>query len=123
MSQPELEARFANADLPSHQAGGVTHYEIELHVRDAPADTYAVTYRLDETYYEPNREARNAKADFAEVITSYGDYQVTADVRTRSGTIRLAGRLSRLLERGHKQELVGAAADRVKHAIAEIRRN
>ena len=59
------------------------HYKLKLSVKDAPEDTYAVTYYLHPSYYDPVREVSNKDVGFAEELTSYGDYEVQAKIRSQ----------------------------------------
>lgn len=87
MQPPKIRATFVLDSNGKPAIGSPGNYLIKLTIDGAPTGTHAVTYRLDETYYDPVREARNAKTDFAEEITSYGDYAVRAKIRTRDGAI------------------------------------
>jgi len=81
------------------------NYRIRLQIEGAPDDTYAVTYVLHETYYEPVRESRDYYTGFPEDLTSYGDYNVQAKIRTKSGILTVASLLSEALKAGHKGEM------------------
>lgn len=123
-SLPRLRAEFklgADGRPDFVEAGDLRHYRLRLMVEGAPEDTYAVTYQLDPSYYETVRETRNRETDYAEELTSFGDYAVQARVRTRSGRSHLAAPLSRLLE-----ETYSAASQRtgaIEEAIDYIRRH
>jgi hypothetical protein len=78
--RPKLHAEFVMAD--GHVEGVDGNYRIKLTVTGAPAKTHAVTYYLHETYYDAIREVRNRKTNYAENITSYGDYEVQVKIRT-----------------------------------------
>ena len=65
--------------------GGVNYYTVKLRLQNAPANTYAVTYRLHESFIDPVREARDRERGFAEVVQTYGDFTVQAKVRARDG--------------------------------------
>lgn len=90
--------------------GKHTHYRMKLMIRDAPEDAYAVTYELDETYYEPVRESRRRSEDFVENLTSYGDYTVRATVRGKQRTQTLVAKLSEALALGHAKNMSTAIA-------------
>jgi hypothetical protein len=117
-STAAIAARFDLDDsgLPV-ETDGV--YDITLSILAAPADTYAVTYTLHESYFDPVRESRKRKSDFATHITSYGDFTLLAELRTERRTIALSADLSTALRRGHTGELTAA----VRAALAEIRDN
>jgi hypothetical protein len=81
--KPTLKARFLldrNGNPRFEDDGEHKHYEIELYIDDAPDDTFAVTYILDESYYDPVVESKKKDASFGEEITSYGDYVIFAKV-------------------------------------------
>jgi len=122
MANPMLLAKFVidSSGFPKAGYGGPPiHYYIRLMVKDAPDDTYAVTYELHETYYEPVRESRRSNEDFVEEITSYGDYLVRAIVRGKSQTQTLVAELSEALARGHLNEKSPA----IDEALNDIRMN
>ena len=81
------------------------HYWIKLEIEGAPDDTYAVNYRLDDSYPDPVRESHNQSAGFAEELTSYGDYTLQAKIRRQSHIETVATDLSRALARGHADTL------------------
>ena len=121
MQQKNLVARFKldrSGQPEMLQSGGTTHYKIRIGVESPPDDTYAVTYRLHDSYYNPLRESRDKEARFEEELTSYGDYLVRADVRTLHRVESLAGSLSEALRRGHREDSNPA----IIHAIDEIER-
>ncbi len=95
------------------------HYRIRLHVENVPEDTYAVTYLLDESYYNPVREARDRAAGFTEELTSYGDYDLQAKIRSREGTAAVTTKLSAALEAGHADEV----SPQIESALKDIRGN
>ncbi len=100
------------------QRGDLKHYNITLHIEGAPVDTYAVTYVLHETYYEPVRESLNIDDNFSEDLSSYGDYSVQAKIRTKNGTISIASMLSLALVHGHKGQGTQAIEDAIKDIAA-----
>lgn len=94
------------------------HYEILLKVDDAPEEAIGVTFKLDESYYDPLREAYRADTGFAEEITSYGDYEISATVRTKLPE-EIRSSLSDALERNY-----GTSADNnIQAALRDIKRN
>jgi hypothetical protein len=97
--------------------GDRKHYYIRLSLDQPPSDTYAVTYILHETYYDPVRESRDRATGFGEDPTSYGDYTVQAKVRTPERLLTEAVTLSSALANGHQQHLTPPIAA----AIADIR--
>jgi hypothetical protein len=100
------------------QRGELKHYRMRLSLDQPPSDTYAVTYALHETYYDPVRESRDKASGFGENLTSYGDFTVQAKVRTRDGVLNVAAPLSGALANGHSQDLTPA----ITAAIEDIRR-
>jgi hypothetical protein len=116
--RPAIQAHFVlDKDKPSEEAPG--HYAIRLSIKGAPADTYAVTYGLHSSYYDPIREAINPAADFSEKITSYGNFEVTAKLRTKSGPSRLRRSLYDALQESHGED----KNEDVQRALRSIRAN
>jgi len=98
--------------------GGRTHYEIRLFVDDAPETAFAVNYELYEDYFLPLRESVRKRQSFDEEITSYGDYEVRAEVRTREGRrVRLQRQLSEALRDGMSKAITPS----VEGALKRIR--
>ena len=81
-----------------------------MQVDNAPNDTYAVTYLLHPTYYDPVRESRDRSEGFAEDLTSYGDFTVHAKIRSREGVMTVSAPLSTALETGYGAQLTPAIA-------------
>lgn len=109
--KPTLTARFVrDADGKPQcvvDATGMRHFSIELGIAGAPDDATRVIYRLHDSYFDPIREARSDPARgggegarFAERITSFGDYELTARVETPAGPVVLREWLSTALEQG-----------------------
>jgi hypothetical protein len=92
----ELKARFIMNEVgkPKYiSSDNVRHYAIELFVEGAPKDAIGVTYQLHETYFDPLREAHDASHDFLVEITSYGDYDIVATLRTKPYSTRIKNSL------------------------------
>lgn len=120
MDLPNLVAHFVldqDGKPKMIKAGDTKHYWIQLGVAEAPDDAYAVTYRLHDSYYEPVRESREHEVGFRQELTSFGDYTVRADIRTRSRVEPLVTSLSEALERGHS----GHRTPEIETALEEIR--
>ncbi len=120
MFEPKIAAQFELDDKGTPKAitkGSNKHYNIQLRVLDAPDDTYAVTYNLHKSYYDPAREVLDKASAFKEELTSYGDYTVTAKVRTKQGVVTVATPLSQALEAGHASGMSAAVA----HALEDIK--
>lgn len=96
-----------------------SHYKISLHIEDLPSDAYAVTYYLHESYYDPVREIRDKASSFAFNTTSYGDYEVTAKVRTKEGALTT----KRTLYEALKETYGDSASDEIRKALQDIREN
>lgn len=96
---------------------GTRYYKLRLFLENAPPDAYAVTYELHESYYDRVREVRKGP-DFSETVFTYGDYDVQAYVRTRSGVRPLVVNLSAALRRTHPRP-----APAVARALKEIAEN
>lgn len=122
MNRPTLVAKFLldSDGAPQVAYGGEpVHYRIELAVTDAPTDTYAVTYELHESYYEPVRESRRRTDNFSEEITSYGDFKVRATVRGKTRNQVVLAELSEALRRGHGSHTSSALGK----ALRDIRKH
>ena len=125
-TKPELIARFDldEGGAPRFLESGESdrrHYNITLHTK-APSGTESVLYTLDPTYFDPVREVqRSERPDFAEEITSYGDYEI--QIATSGSSHNLPNRewLSDALRRGHASELTSNPA--ILGAIEDIERS
>lgn len=93
------------------------HYKIRLFMQSVPQDTYAVTYKLHESYYNPTREVRRDKPQFEELITSYGDYIVKAELRGKKSFDLEAVELSQALKESYGPNIEGP----ILKAIEEIK--
>jgi hypothetical protein len=113
---PRLRAEFVLDDRGRPQWDDKDNgYWIRLSVNDAPEDTFAVTYELHESYYDPIRVSRKP-ATFSTDISSYGDFTVRAEVRRKSRTDQIAVLLSRALRVAHGT----IASKAITDAIADI---
>lgn len=120
--KPKIVARFILDDsgIPRFTKQKMhKHYKISLCIEDLPHDTYAVTYYLHESYYDPVREIRDREENFAFKTTSYGDYEVTAKVRTRDGSITTKRTLYEALRETHGK----SATSEIIQALGDIRGN
>jgi hypothetical protein len=122
MPSPTLKATFQldEQGQPERiQNAGLNHYLIKVEIEDAPEDTYAVTYQLDESYYEPVRESRDPQQRFAEDLTSFGDYPIQAKIRTKGGVLTVSSPLSAALKAGHQPQLTAE----IQTALSDIQLN
>jgi hypothetical protein len=118
---PALVAMFELDDKGRpkfEKRNGLKHYWIKLKVDGAPDDTYAVTYKLHESYYDPLRESRDRQNSFQHQLTSFGDYVVQAKIRAPQGIGSVAEPLKTALKRGHASNLSSPVVDALKD-IAE----
>jgi len=118
--RPEIKATFElddHGDPVAIKRGDLNHYRIRLNLENAPEDTYAVTYTLHESYYEPVREARDKANKFEEDLTSYGDFVIQAQVRTREGIITTTVPLSTALAESHDEQITA----KIESALLDIR--
>ncbi len=85
---PEIRASFVlEGGIPKSRRPATRRhvsYKIRLYIRNAPSDTHAVTYRLHPTFPKPTREVLKSPKSprFSIDIFSYGDFDITAEVRT-----------------------------------------
>lgn len=76
------------------------HYKLVFEVENAPKDTYAATFELDPTYYDPMRTVSPGDdGQFRLQTTTYGDYDLQVRLRTKTGEIPLIDSVSRALQR------------------------
>ena len=119
--EPQIVASF---DLDSEgnpeaiQANDLRHYKIRLHVEGVPDETYAVTYGLHNTYFNPLRESTAKDKAFEEALTSYGDYSVRAKIRTTDGAYSISRNLTDALAAGYGSR----TSDAVRAAIEDLRK-
>jgi hypothetical protein len=101
---PEIGASFVlDGGAPKSKKltpKGHVHYKIRLYVRNAPSETYAVTYKLHPTFPNPIREVQKSpkSPQFSHDIFSCGDFDITAEVRTSSRRYEINRRLSDALK-------------------------
>ncbi|MBI5119314.1 hypothetical protein HZA56_22830 [Candidatus Poribacteria bacterium] len=81
-------------------------------------NTYAVTYVLHETYYEPVREVRNGQNNVEEKTTAYGDYTIRARIRNPNEVQTVQVDLSDALEK----EYSDSDNPRIDEALQLIRK-
>lgn len=121
MNRPALKATFVTNEKGEPEfieSNGVKHYKIKLALDEVPEDAYAVTYELDDSYYDPIRENHDPSSGFTEELTSYGDYNVNVKVRSRMGTRMMRSSLAEALEFGYRDQPSAA----VRSAIEVIRK-
>lgn len=117
-SRPKLKAKFvtkSDGSLDTIERKGLRHYRIELSLDDVdPTSTRLVTYDLDPSYLDPKREVAPGTPAFAQQITSYGDYPVTATVLGHGGQSWTVRKLSEALEETYGSGQSAAIADALK---------
>jgi YEATS family len=89
-------------------------------MEDVPAGANAVIYQLDENYYDPTREVRRDVPHFEQVITSYGDYEIRAQIRRKAEVDLSTETLSHALKRTYGEVPTSAA---VRRAIQQLQSN
>jgi hypothetical protein len=101
-TRPKLKAKFVTGPDGCPEAierNGLKHYRIELSLDGVDSEsTRLVTYDLDPSYVDPKREVTSSTPAFAQRITSYGDYPITATVLGRGGQNWTVQNLSDALE-------------------------
>lgn len=124
MPDPKIQARFEldRSGRPKYiEEDATRHFEIQLWISDCPATAVSATYRLHNTYYEPIRYRKNREDGFRESISSFGDFDVRADIELRSGEVlHLSSSLYRCLSRTH--DGTGGSAE-LRSALSDIREN
>jgi hypothetical protein len=118
---PRVTATFETDEQGSPafvESDGRKNYKIAIEVQNAPADTYAATFELDDTYYDPRRTLQvEADGKFRLRTTTYHDFDVVVRLRTKRGEMPLINNLARALQDSRKQT---AASRSVDEAIAYI---
>jgi transcription initiation factor IIF auxiliary subunit len=118
-NEPMIQARLILNNEGKPEIVGWRSYKIELSVKGVPEDTFAVTYFLHETYYDPVRESHDQKSNFSEELTSYGDFEIKAKIRAKSSSILISRQLSDALQETH-----GSSNDfDIKEALQKIAAN
>ncbi len=122
--KPAIVARF-KTDTEGNPVfvtdGDTKHYEVTIGVENAPQETYAATFELDPTYYDPIQTVRpDTEGQFSLETTSYGDYDVTVRLRTKEGEIPLADSLKRALQRSYGTAPANPA---LMSALTDIEKN
>jgi len=119
MNLPAIKATFILDDKGRPKEVTAGNYAIRIHVENFPEDTHRVTYQLHPTYYDPLRDVRERSTSFSEDLTSYGDYVIQAQVRTKDHSIVSTRRLADALRETH-----GESDDpMVKKALEDIEKN
>jgi hypothetical protein len=111
--KPTITARFVRDAHGQPQcvidATGMRHFSIELGIAGAPDHATRVIYRLHDSYFDPIREARPeataGSTRFAERITSYGDFELSARIETPAGPVFLRESLSKALQKGEASSI------------------
>lgn len=118
--EPKLIAEFAldkNGRLKTYPGKKYKHFWIKLSVKDAPPDTYSVTYLLHESYKDRVREIPVDVPGFEEEISSYGDYTITVTANGKNPQA-FASKLSEALKRKYE----GGESNEIREAITQIER-
>jgi hypothetical protein len=123
MTTPKLLAEFQldeNKPIAIHIAGQ-THFRIRLFLKDVPSGVNSVTYQLHHSYPNAIREVPVGVPNFSELISSYGDYNITVILRdTSSSTLSLISTpLSSALEENYKD----TPSAEIRAAIEKIKQN
>ena len=123
--EPKLLAHFTfDADYKIRYSKESQSYEIRLFIQDYPSDVKSVTYILDSSFSEPERQAGKSDPQFEEFITSYGEFSITAVLHFENGTeYKIVRWLSSLLEdyyRLHEpRENIKKAVSKATEAIVD----
>lgn len=88
---------------------GQRHYAVVFEVENAPPDTYAATFELDPSYYDPVRTVTpDGEGRVRLHITTYGDYPVLVRLsRYKGPSVVLKEMVSRALRRGLEEPSTG----------------
>jgi transcription initiation factor IIF auxiliary subunit len=96
----------------------IIHYCIRLYMDDLPPDTEKVVYQLHESYDNPRLTVKAGVPRFAEEITSYGDYQVKAQIHNNGNVDTVSVVLSEALA----ETYLADEAPEIKTALEQIKR-
>ena len=99
------------------RSGKFGHYKVRLWLEGVPEDAHAVTYVLHDSYRDPVRDVLDGPS-FELDVTTYGDYELTVNVRRRRFTEKFCVRISDALAASHQSPTPAVAA-----AISDIRSN
>ncbi len=123
--EPKLLAHFTfDAADKIRYSKDEQSYEIRLFIQDYPLDLKSVTYILDSSFSEPERQASKSDPQFEEFITSYGEFSITAVLHFENGTeYKIIRWLSSILEdyyRFHEpRETIKKAVTKATEAIVD----
>jgi hypothetical protein len=121
-SEPKVSVRLETDDHGSPeivQENTRRHYKVIMEIEDAPADTYAATFELDSSYYDPVRMVSpDATGKFKLETTTYGDYPLLVRLhRPKDGDVVLKEGMARALRRARDKM---PANPQVDEAVAYI---
>lgn len=118
MDAPKIKAEFL-LDMDGKPKGRSSgNYVIRVSIAGAPEHAHRVTYKLDDTYYDPVREVRDRESGFSEELTSYGDYEIKATVRMKDHSILTSRRLAEALKEQYADTSEHSILDAIK-ALSE----
>jgi len=103
------------------RTGKLQHYKVIFEVENAPPDTYAATFELDPTYYDPLRTLQpDDKGGFRLETTTYGDYPLIVRLhRPKTGDLVIKESVARALRRARKTMPAGPEIDDALAYIAD----
>jgi transcription initiation factor IIF auxiliary subunit len=121
MAETKIRAEFVR-DKKGRLVGikeiDIIHYCIRLYIENPPVAAEKVVYQLHESYGNPRLEVKAGVANFAEEITSYGDYDVKAKIYHNNQVDSLMVLLSQALAETYGE----SPAAEVQTALEQIRR-
>jgi hypothetical protein len=123
--EPRITVRLATDDEGSPEVASGdshTHYRVVFEVENAPADTYAATFELDQSsYYDPVRTLKpDQDGKFRLETTTYGDYPLIVRLhRAKADDLVLREGVARALKRGRDAMPSNPKVDTALAYIAE----
>lgn len=121
-ARPTLVAQFVLDETGkpvSFESRNNRHYKILLKLLGTPTEVQSVTYKLDESYWNPEREVFRSKPGFEEAITAFGDYRLVASLSgSKQAGLHLEDSLADLLERSVPPN---ANKEAVEQALNDLR--
>jgi transcription initiation factor IIF auxiliary subunit len=106
-----------NGDPIFKETGSKTHYSVKLRlVSNKMGSVKLVIYRLDPSYYNSVREAKDPTRSFEVELQTYGDYSFAVEVYLSGAVARQTFILSRLLQETHG----GSVNPQIQKALRDI---
>jgi len=123
--EPKITVRLATDDdgSPEVEAAtrdNLTHYKVVFEIENVPEDTYAATFELDPSYYDPVRTLRaDEDGKFRLETSTYGDYPLIVRLHRKTGDLVLREGVARALRRARSSMPGNSKVDSALSYIAD----